>query len=293
MTVGASNTSSATVAVAFNTSNVGCGTYVASQHVQSNTSITPCGTTSAIDNGYPDGHPSDQFSFTLACSIPSSLAVVRSVVSGWGAVLYAVHLYTMDLCPPGSFCPLFTGTRIGCPAGTFSNVTGAITNASCVSCAGVPGWYCPVGSSNRVPCPLGTFCNGVDGSVATPCAAGRYSVVTGASICVVCAVGQYCPLRNSTGIACPKGTLCNVTGLAAPIDCLGTYCPSVTWLALPCPAGWFCPSRSTGPQICPIGFFCGAGATAPAVCNDAFRSSVAGMFSFFFLFFSLFLSAPS
>lgn len=56
------------------------------------------------------------------------------------------------VCPKGSYCPKGTAEPIGCPNGTFSNVSGLEKEADCTPC--LNGHYC--GESN-LTAPTGTY----------------------------------------------------------------------------------------------------------------------------------------
>ena len=86
------------------------------------------------------------------------------------------------ICPFGHYCPQLTGDPVECPAGTFNNQTGLVSEGQCQDCLGgyycdtpglgfptglcEAGFYCAgrsntsrpaVATSSGGPCPTGTF----------------------------------------------------------------------------------------------------------------------------------------
>jgi hypothetical protein len=132
---------------------------------------------------------------------------------------------------------------IPCPAGSYSDVSGAFACSPCPSgkygassaaCTGAcnPGFFCPAGSVN---CGGGTYSLGSAG-VCTDCPAGLYGTLvdlTTANCTAPCRPGAY----GATG------------GLTSP-GCSGN-----------CSAGYACPTGSTTPtaQLCPTGRYSTAG----------------------------------
>ena len=132
------------------------------------------------------------------------------------------------LCPPGSYCPLSSINATLCPAGTFSNITGASSSSTCTPCS--PGYY-----SATPGAVLSTACS--------PCAAGTYSTTPGASstaACAPCSAGAY-SVQGSTACAftsttCPIGTFAN--GPAACEPCSPATACTVAGLAAQPPCYW-------------------------------------------------------
>ena len=102
------------------------------------------------------------------------------------------------ICPSGSYCPMNSINPTPCPAGTYSAVTGAATDATC-----------------------------------TPCAAGTFISATGSSSCQQCPGGHYCPAGTSTWARrnCGRGNYCP-DGSGAPTPCPYHVPPTGGWGAL-------------------------------------------------------------
>jgi hypothetical protein len=99
---------------------------------------------------------------------------------------------TGDLCPPGHYCPVGTGTPDQCTPGSFTNATGNTASSDCSLCTA--GFYC---GNYALTAPSG------------PCDAGYYcpqgqSVSSPASS--ICTPGHYCPVGSPTEMACASGT---------------------------------------------------------------------------------------
>ena len=47
---------------------------------------------------------------------------------------------TGNICPAGRYCEAGSITGVGCPQGTFSNMTGLTNSSECTQCT--PGYYC-------------------------------------------------------------------------------------------------------------------------------------------------------
>ena len=102
------------------------------------------------------------------------------------------------ICPSGSYCPMSSINPTPCPAGKFSAVTGAATDATC-----------------------------------TPCAAGTFTAATGSASCQQCAGGHFCPAGTSSWarLNCGKGNFCP-DGSGAPTPCPYQVPPTGGWGAL-------------------------------------------------------------
>ena len=61
------------------------------------------------------------------------------------------------VCPRGHYCPPKTQNYLDnpCPAGTFTEETGASAQESCKTCP--EGYYCEEGTDTPLACPQGTF----------------------------------------------------------------------------------------------------------------------------------------
>lgn len=152
-------------------------------------------------------------SYNTACS--STLSLFKSVGAGYnelyGGSIDDIRIYntsktTANLSsiasccysPPGSYCALFYGDSTPCAAGSFQNLSGAL---SCTLCPG-----------------------------------GTYSEQSGAvsiSACQPCPGGHYCPSNTSSWarLNCGRGNFCPVAS-GAPTPCPFQVPPSGGWGAL-------------------------------------------------------------
>lgn len=158
-------------------------------------------------------------------------------------------------CAPGSTDPQqvgreamtgqysVNGTLYNCPAGTYGNKTGAVSQQDgCIVCE--ESFYCLEGSTpyTKVPCPTGAYCpRGTSYAAQYLCPSGRYNSIAGKtklSDCLLCRNGTYCGEGSSNGIivppgyfgppgteaahehACPAGRYSSVAGLYHADQCL-------------------------------------------------------------------------
>ena len=113
---------------------------------------------------------------------------------------------TGGLCPAGGYCLKGTVTPYPCPAGTFSNVSGASDNSSCTSCT--PGYYCEGSNIPEPsgPCYAGYYCTGGASSPTQYSTNVGYYSVSGSSMQSPCSPGSYQPqLRSSSCLTCLAG----------------------------------------------------------------------------------------
>jgi len=182
------------------------------------------------------------------------------------------------ICPPGGYCPAGSSKPEACPAGTFSNVTGASNVSVCLGC--VPGSFCQ-GSSNPFPsglCSPGYFCTGGASSATQFETPAGFFTGAGAPAPVACVPGTFNnELRQSSCKPCTAGRFCNASATIVPRPCPpGRYCPLGTADPPRCPSGRFSPSlfleNATACSLCPPGSFCeSTGLTAPeGVCSAGF-----------------------
>nr|XP_057935999.1 SCO-spondin isoform X4 [Doryrhamphus excisus] len=196
-------------------------------------------------------------------------------------------------CPAGSYCPRGSGSRVPCPAGTFSSVEGATSVEECLLC--LPGHYCAKAglSAPSGPCKSGFYCtegsttdmpwgNNTGGSTSSMPLPGEST--PGQTHGDMCPAGHYCPEGSTMPSPCPPGTFQGKSGAESEADCeacyAGSYCPSwaQTSVDLRCPAGWFCPMGSVSGHRpgfqCPPGHSCPYGSAEPAICGPgSFQSS--------------------
>ncbi len=156
------------------------------------------------------------------------------------------------VCPLGHFCPGGTGVPIGCPSGTFYNVTGNTAVDNCIVCTA--GHYCmgePTCVTQRTRFLCGIFfvphilafvlltlqttgahqiylAGSGNGAPDGPCAEGYYCPGGEESNTpghLLCPAGHFCPEASHTPTVCSNGTYSFQDGQA---ECD------------PCPAGKFC-----------------------------------------------------
>ena len=126
-----------------------------------------------------------------------------------------VHPIIGDICPDGHYCPEGTSNPIGCPAGTYQD----LTNQD--HCKGCPaGYFCQANTTDYTPniCPSGHYCpDNTTDAMANPCPAQTFNNLTGGqdfSACISCLAGMYCagsgntyPTGNcSAGFYCTNGS---------------------------------------------------------------------------------------
>ena len=109
----------------------------------------------------------------------------------------SLFMVSLILCPPGTYC--VSGTRLTCPAGTYSSAFGSAV--------------CTI-------CPSGTFSE-TGASNCTLCFAGTFSSAAGSSSCQQCPGGHYCPAGTSSRLRLNCGR--------------GNYCPDSSGAPTPCP----------------------------------------------------------
>lgn len=143
----------------------------------------------------------------------------------------------VGLCPYGYYSADKI-SKTDCPAGTYGNKTGAVSETD--GCA---------------PCPAGYYCE--------PATAG-YPTHT-----LKCPKGHYCPISTKTNFEypCPDGKFNNQLGLERPEQCKhclpGRYCSG---------------GDPTGDTLCPKGHYCLAGTTSAKQypCLDGFYTNKEG-----------------
>ncbi|XP_043532727.1 zonadhesin isoform X4 [Chiloscyllium plagiosum] len=192
-------------------------------------------------------------------------------------------------CPAGYFCDDVIrapfSLPIGpqkCPVHTYSNITGATSQAACQPCP--PGYYCNetgLTSYENYLCPLGYWCPGKGSHHFCP--GGTIGNQTGASFykhCQPCPPGYYCPdprrtgQPNINGVPCQAGYECP-EGSITEIPCRpASYCGPRTGNATVCPGGYFCPLGSstynTPKQLCVFPYFCPANSSSMLPCDGGY-----------------------
>jgi hypothetical protein len=170
---------------------------------------------------------------------------------------------TIYICPAGYLCP----------AKTPADPTASGDTYKCPK-----GHYCLVGATAAIPCLAGTYNDVLGGSSLASCKQtpqGYYTKEASTTQGTLCTVGYYCP-AGTTGeaaVPCPIGKMRTTPGAGAETDCAtctaGYYCGQGTAIPKVCPQGSYCPAGSSTPTQCPIGTF-GAkvGLTAATECQD-------------------------
>ncbi|XP_069750653.1 uncharacterized protein [Narcine bancroftii] len=192
-------------------------------------------------------------------------------------------------CPAGYFCDgviqaqhRFPGGPQRCPVHTYSNVSGATSQAVCQNCP--PGYFCNetgLTSYENHKCPLGYWCSGKGAYV--PCPGGTVGNKTGAAFykdCQPCPPGYYCPDPRQTGqpsingIPCRAGYECPEGSVSEVLCRPGSYCNAMTGLPSVCPGGYFCPLGShsyyTPEQLCLFPYFCPANSSSMLPCPGGY-----------------------
>lgn len=204
-----------------------------------------------------------------------------------------------QVCPSGHYCPASSSQPTPCPAGLFTEETGAVEVTNCHMCPA--GYYCLEGADSPMPCPTGTF-NPLLGQESLNCCQLCRAGMACSEIALtqpneLCAAGYYCPAgsykANDPDHACPAGTYTHFHNLTSPRECTicppGEVCPEGTGgiqsPMLKCAPGHFCPngtqfatqypcaagsySNATNLQrqedctLCPAGYYCVGGESAP------------------------------
>ncbi|XP_052778533.1 multiple epidermal growth factor-like domains protein 6 [Mya arenaria] len=194
-----------------------------------------------------------------------------------------VHPIVGDVCPIGHYCPEGTDNPIGCPAGTYQDLT---TQDHCKDCPS--GYYCPANTTtlNVFDCPACHYCP-VNTTHATeyPCPPQTFNNLTNGFELKNSIVNGIYILRDLElllptvqGGHCTPGTFCPAGATYAYNCTLGMYC-SQSELDTPegfCDEGYYCPGAATSPQaeseclLCDGGFYCnGTGLSAVSGPCDA------------------------
>ena len=155
---------------------------------------------------------------------------------------------TCTICGKGEYNTIAGATAcVKCAAGTASNVEGAVSADTCVTC--LAGKYSPQGAATCSTCAAGTW-SGAGSESCTTCGTGTWSAA-GASGCTKCAAG----------------TASNVEGAKSVETCkqcaAGKYSPEGAAACSTCAAGTYSLAGSSGCTVCAAGWYSaedGAGA---------------------------------
>ncbi|OAF70389.1 hypothetical protein A3Q56_01861 [Intoshia linei] len=198
------------------------------------------------------------------------------------------------VCPVGFYCTSGSSTPIGCPTGTFLDVTSKGLLTDCKSCNG--GKYCQIRGQSAITgdCKAGFYCTSKAES-ADP-TKNLINAVNGKKIVNygdICTAGHYCPTATSTPIECPTGTYNPSTGgLSLSEACKscdpGKYCSGtkLTTVTGDCKKGYYCIGKATQSDpidgvtgnICPINAYCPAGCIEPILCEYGYYTDSTGSF---------------
>ena len=105
-------------------------------------------------------------------------------------------------CPVSRYCPEGTSFPLGCPSGTYNNLTG---QWNCTECPA--GFYCNENTTSyeTFPCPTGYYCpNGTRHANEYPCPKGTYrDTMMGQSVsdCLPCTAGSYCGTQGLSAVS--------------------------------------------------------------------------------------------
>eukprot|EP00698_Gefionella_okellyi_P001450 TRINITY_DN11405_c0_g1_i11.p1 TRINITY_DN11405_c0_g1~~TRINITY_DN11405_c0_g1_i11.p1 ORF type:complete len:2212 (+),score=424.46 TRINITY_DN11405_c0_g1_i11:34-6669(+) len=141
-----------------------------------------------------------------------------------------------EQCAAGTFSADLSASQpcAVCPAGSFSNASGA---SGCSQCE--VGYWAAANSTQCTACSAGTYSNVT--SASQPCAvcpAGSFSNTSGASGCSQCEVGYWAAANSTQCTACGAGTYSNMTGSTSVSGCFN------------CSAGYF--SNITAASTCSV-----------------------------------------
>ena len=155
-----------------------------------------------------------------------------------------VHPIVGHTCWAGHYCPEGSDYPIGCPAGSYQDLT---NQNHCKSCP--VGHYCYANTSDYTPniCPGGYYCelNTTD-PYQSPCPPGTFNNLTtqqSISSCESCTPGMYC---QGYGNAYPTGN---------------------------CSAGWYCTNGSNTAMVSTICFIVSCESCTPGMYCQGYRSA--------------------
>ncbi len=156
-------------------------------------------------------------------------------------------------CPAGRFSNSSGAAECSlCPVGRYGNGTSAGSAACSGACVAAAGWVCGEGMTTPVgvPCPRGRFSATVGGTACAPCPAGRFGAGVGEASpnCTqACPAGSYSLAGATSCTECP-GTTYGATAGATTYACTGgcyatpgRYCPrfATSNATVACPTGQY------------------------------------------------------
>jgi hypothetical protein len=162
-----------------------------------------------------------------------------------------------------------------CPRGTFNPVHGSAFFESCQPCRA--GKWCNrtgIVDDTHLDCPAGFYCmRGTQD--ATPCPAGTYSPILGATSvkeCLPCPAHYACASGSTLPLACQGGFYCPAGSGDMAVCEGGYYCPFNSSKSIPCPPGILFPWATPfllllNLFLIIIGFYCPVQSIFPIACD--------------------------
>ncbi len=187
-------------------------------------------------------------------------------------------------CPSGSYADGLDACVL-CPAGRYGGAAGLSAPTCTGPCAAAPGRYCPSGavSPEGVVCPAGTFSNTTGAVTCFPCAAGFAGLrrnQTSANCTGPCPIGRYSPAGAEEcslcpGRACARARAC-VLLFAERVRPPGGVCECSAVRAVLCaccfpPTDFCAPCSFCAPSRVSVRVLCAQLACRPPVCSGHFR----------------------
>ena len=198
-----------------------------------------------------------------ALSVDSEMSVDTSVknvalngnqrlanVCGWGSYYSAALFPYCGYCPRGYTSPNYASgieSCYKCADGTYiKESTDANDNYStaCTPCSA--GTYAEMfGATECTPCAAGSS-SSAGASSCTPCSAGTYAGTTGSSKCTPCGAGSSSSAGASSCTPCAKGSYSSKPGSTCSLCCAGTYaCSTGSVTCEKCPQGSSSPAGAS------------------------------------------------
>lgn len=132
---------------------------------------------------------------TEDCASQLSSHTANSIVPEQG-------LQSVDICPPGQYPQLLTGTCIPCSPGRAKAKPGT---GPCIMC-GLGSYAAGEGNTKCRLCPAGTFSASRIATSCTPCPAGKFSPKPGAHECISCFENHVSREGSAQCTRCARGT---------------------------------------------------------------------------------------
>jgi ABC-type multidrug transport system ATPase subunit len=218
----------------------------------------------------------DFIQYLSLCPIGSFCqSTVNRLVGGVYPGFYAPRPLSMQICPPGSYCPF--GILRECPPGFICPANMTLLPTPCPIESLMHGKTCyGAGLTEPIPAPDGTIPIYAQ-AAPMPAPPGLYATHdpnTGFIGMSTCQEGEYCPLARDEAEdrRCPPGTFCSDPTVIVPTHCridpqdnYCSYCPPGSTSDQPCPAGYYCPAPAIR-LLCVAPYHCPAGTLAPSLC---------------------------